>query len=186
MIIEIIENIPAWLRLVIGWAGVGLIGVGVYGFWLKRKEGKIKAVHFKILILVALYFVFFAIANTASFAIDAGLLPLVDYRIFIALLIGCSICDMNLTKRGLYLGAIEQNPVCSWMIKKLGYRVCQLLAILMFLLVGQFILSNPDNMFIGYTLLFVYLVILVSNIRVLFSLKKKRARALIVIKEDNQ
>ena len=180
-----LENMPIWLRLIIGWVGVGLIGVGVYGFWQKRKQGKIKALHFQILIFVSLSFVFFAMANTISFAVEAGFLPLVDYRIFIALLIVCSICDTNLTKRGLYLGAREQNPVGSWMIKKCGYRICQLLAILMFLLMGKCILSNPDHMFLSYTLVFIYLFVLASNTRCLILLKRKRARALIVVEDSH-
>lgn len=178
-----IENMTIWLRLIVGWVGIGLMGVGISLYWQKRKQGKIKAIYFKVLVYVFLYCIVLAIANTITIAIEAGFLPLVDYRVIVVLLIGCSIGDNQLTKRALYLGAREQNPVGSWMIKKFGYNICQLLAILMMLGVGKFILSNPDHLFIGYTLLFIYLIILASNTRFLLILKRKRARALIVVKD---
>lgn len=176
-----LESLPVWLRLTIGWVGVAGIGSGVFMMRGMLKKGRKKRRLFKVVAFVLIYAFCLQVAGTLQAGIEFGVVPLMDYRIITALLVACSLADRSLTIRGLYLGAKELNPVGAWMIRKAGHNWSSLLIILFLLGVGELVLKNPDGIVVGYALLFIYCLVLLSNTGQLRKLRRKRARALVVV-----
>lgn len=175
-----LESLPVWLRLVIGWAGVACMVGGVLMMRGMLKQGRRKRRLFKVMVFALFYAFVLQVAGTIQRGIEFGVVPLVDYRIIIVILIVCSLVDSSLTRRGLYLGAKELNPVGVWMIKKFGYNWSGFLIILFLLGVGVWMSRNPDIIVAGYALLFIYCLVLMSNAWQLRGLRRKRARVLVV------